>query len=212
MDTNETLSPATIARMRDFVAKQHPEFLKAFDEAQAAVSETAPTAPHFTLDDPDLDDLLNLSASLVEGRANMDVGLAWQDALNRVLARLAPAGSSSMQTYPLPESLYPGSKDWASSNYAGRVEWLHTMYEARKRDVEDYESRPVAPPAAAVWGWAVVDKNGDEVVTRARLTSYMGIANVARPPISAEAAADYDREQPRNAPHRVLTLYAPTSP
>jgi hypothetical protein len=38
--------------------------------------------------------------------------------------------------YPLPDALYAGSKDWAASNYAGRVEWLHAMYESKKRELE----------------------------------------------------------------------------
>ena len=42
--------------------------------------------------------------------------------------------------YPLPESLYPDSKDWVASDYAGRVEWLHFMYESKKREVEQLET------------------------------------------------------------------------
>lgn len=39
-------------------------------------------------------------------------------------------------SYPLPDSLYPGSKDWVHSDYAGRVEWLHMMYESKKKEVD----------------------------------------------------------------------------
>ena len=44
------------------------------------------------------------------------------------------------EPYPLPESLYPDSKDWVASDYAGRVEWLHFMYESKKREVEQLET------------------------------------------------------------------------
>lgn len=51
-----------------------------------------------------------------------------------------------MDEYPLPDSMYPGSKDWVQSNYAGRVEWLHEMYESRKNEFDRYlelwESEP----------------------------------------------------------------------
>ena len=38
--------------------------------------------------------------------------------------------------YPLPDSLYPQSKDWMAADYAGRVEWLHAMYENRKDELD----------------------------------------------------------------------------
>jgi hypothetical protein len=38
--------------------------------------------------------------------------------------------------YPLPDDLYPGSKDWVQGTYAERVEWLHTMYESAKRTLD----------------------------------------------------------------------------
>ena len=38
--------------------------------------------------------------------------------------------------YPLPDTLYPGSKDWITGDYAARVEWLHTMYESKKQEIE----------------------------------------------------------------------------
>ena len=38
------------------------------------------------------------------------------------------------QAYPLPDSLYPGSKDWMAGGYPQRVEWLHQMYEAKKQE------------------------------------------------------------------------------
>lgn len=52
------------------------------------------------------------------------------------------------RVYPLPDDLYPGSKDWMAADYAGRVEWLHTMYEAKKRESEG----PLAGVEAAQQG------------------------------------------------------------
>lgn len=51
--------------------------------------------------------------------------------------------------YPLPDSLYPDSKDWQAADYAGRVEWLHVMYELAKGTVGMYEAQAAAVPA----GW-----------------------------------------------------------
>jgi len=39
--------------------------------------------------------------------------------------------------YPLPDDLYD-SKDWRAADYAGRVEFLHSMYEARKLELDAY--------------------------------------------------------------------------
>ena len=57
------------------------------------------------------------------------------DALRAALAQPEPAAP-----YPLPDSLYPDSKDWVASDYVGRVEWLHFMYESKKREVEQLEA------------------------------------------------------------------------
>jgi hypothetical protein len=43
----------------------------------------------------------------------------------------------SAEPYPLPDDLYVGSKDWLASDYPGRVEWLHHMYEHTKRDRDE---------------------------------------------------------------------------
>ena len=49
--------------------------------------------PAYTIDDPDLDDLLNethwMSVGLSQGISSMDESLIWMEALERVLARLA---------------------------------------------------------------------------------------------------------------------------
>ena len=47
--------------------------------------------------------------------------------------------------YPLPDSLYPDSKDWLGSDYAGRVEWLHSMYENARDTLDEYLSQAPAP-------------------------------------------------------------------
>ena len=65
------------------------------------------------------------------------------------LAPEACAAQPAPAPYPLPDSLYPDSKDWLSGDYAARVEWLHTMYEARKADVERMESAPSPQQAVA---------------------------------------------------------------
>ena len=44
--------------------------------------------------------------------------------------------------YPLPDNLYPGSKDWLASDYAGRVGWLHTMYESKKSELDAMYALP----------------------------------------------------------------------
>lgn len=44
--------------------------------------------PEFTIDDPDVDRLLNDTAALLGGNANMDVGLSWATSLEKVLERL----------------------------------------------------------------------------------------------------------------------------
>lgn len=52
--------------------------------------------------------------------------------------RALDAASSSARHYPLPDGLYD-SKDWRAADYAGRVEWLHSMYEAKKREIVSLE-------------------------------------------------------------------------
>jgi hypothetical protein len=56
------------------------------------------------------------------------------DELRAALAQPEPAAP-----YPLPDALYE-SKDWAASDYAGRVELLHFMYESKRREVEQLET------------------------------------------------------------------------
>jgi hypothetical protein len=56
------------------------------------------TTPEFTIEaDEDLDRLLNSTAALLSGHANMDVGIAWSEDLEKVLARLATAGAADIE-------------------------------------------------------------------------------------------------------------------
>jgi hypothetical protein len=54
------------------------------------------------------------------------------------------------RVYPLPDDLYPGSKDWMASDYAGRVEWLHGMYESARREADMWCERAQPQPEAQV--------------------------------------------------------------
>ena len=56
--------------------------------------------------------------------------------------------------YPLPDNLYAGSKDWLAGDYAERVEWLHSMYEARKADVERMETAAIPADVAPYYLWS----------------------------------------------------------
>ncbi len=38
--------------------------------------------------------------------------------------------------YPLPDSLYPTSKDWVEGDYSSRVAWLHAMYESKRKEAD----------------------------------------------------------------------------
>lgn len=40
-------------------------------------------------------------------------------------------------------------KDWAASDYAGRVGWPHAMYEARDKELDTYLAAQAAPGQAA---------------------------------------------------------------
>lgn len=64
------------------------------------------------------------------------------------LVRFVQALEQQPAAYPLPEDLYD-SKDWRSGSYAERVEWLHTMYETKKRELDAYlERQPADEPVA----------------------------------------------------------------
>jgi hypothetical protein len=70
----------------------------------------------------------------------------------------AAVAQPEQEPYPLPDSLYPDSKDWIASDYAGRVEWLHFMYESKKREVEQLETaQPERKPLTDAEVYALVD-------------------------------------------------------
>jgi len=55
--------------------------------------------------------------------------------------------------YPLPDSLYPGSRDWLAGDYAARVEWLHSMYECAKRERDELLDKSIVA-TDATFAWA----------------------------------------------------------
>lgn len=63
------------------------------------------------------------------------------------------------------------------------------------------------------WGWAIVDKDGNAAVMRARHVRFFGDPCFLNDPLGAENAAYQDRENPGLAPHRIVTLYTePAAP
>lgn len=66
--------------------------------------------------------------------------------------RVISAGRRALEQqpadYPLRDDLYD-SKDWRAGSYAERVEWLHSMYEAKKRELDAFlEQQPAGEPVA----------------------------------------------------------------
>jgi len=72
--------------------KIDPEIAQATAKGFRTMFDEAPQAAHpeFTLEDPDLNMLVNLAADMAQGRANMDTGVLWLETLEKVRARLAP--------------------------------------------------------------------------------------------------------------------------
>jgi hypothetical protein len=62
--------------------------LKPTDEWKPRQIDDELEGPEFVIDDPDLDRLLNDTATLLGGYANMDVGISWSESLDRILNRL----------------------------------------------------------------------------------------------------------------------------
>lgn len=84
-----------------------------------------------------LNELINCHILTAEHEENPVKALA--DLINwEVQVALDPAVSDE---YPLPDSLYPDSKDWLAGSYKERVEWLYTMYEAKKAELAALEER-----------------------------------------------------------------------
>lgn len=75
-----------------------------------------------------------------------DLGLAlygYTDEDLRGYARAAVLADRAGQ-YPLPDDLYPDSKDWLAGDYAARVEWLFAMYEAKRAEVDSLIESAIA--------------------------------------------------------------------
>jgi hypothetical protein len=83
-----------------------------------------------------------------------------QEWLGKKAIEALRAALAQPEPYPLPESLYPDSKDWVASDYWGRVELLHFMYESKRREVEQLEAaQPEQEPVAYQWlGTSVIRK------------------------------------------------------
>lgn len=116
--------------------------------------------------------------------------------MHAAVERLA-ALATAQQAYPLPDSLYPDSKDWQAADYAGRVEWLHSMYESAKWMVREYEGQAAArEPVATVvaterdtpYGegvaWGIQPLPGFALESNVGTLLYAGAAPVAREPLS----------------------------
>lgn len=58
-----------------------------------------------------------------------------------------PTPPTAPAQYSLPDELYD-SKDWKAADYAGRVEWLHAMYEAKKMELESFLTLATPSPQA----------------------------------------------------------------
>lgn len=83
--------------------------------------ESKEEGPEFTIDDPDLDRLMNDTAALLGGNANMDVGLTWADSLEKIESRLKIANDAVKykQIYEqLTEAL---DLSWLSGDVVSRV-------------------------------------------------------------------------------------------
>lgn len=93
---------------------------------------------------------LEQAAAICAGREDLTA-----DRLRREIEALRPPAQAE-RTYPLPDDLYPGSKYWMASDYAGRVEWLHVMYESKKRELEAFLAQAEArgdEPVAWLIDW-----------------------------------------------------------
>lgn len=62
-----------------------------FDGEQWLIIQDAPKDDHFSVEDKDLNSLLNLAGDLVLGNANMDTGIMFGRVLERIEARLGVA-------------------------------------------------------------------------------------------------------------------------
>lgn len=63
--------------------------------------------------------------------------------------RQAKEAHPPTKAYPLPGTLYPGSKDWVQGSYCDRVEWLHRMYQSAKEQLEALLDPASAQPSSS---------------------------------------------------------------
>lgn len=67
-----------------------------------ATPNPAAQESEFTHKDSDLNDLLNATAMMLSGNANMDVGIFWEKALNAVEGRLRPREETNSDDFEIP--------------------------------------------------------------------------------------------------------------
>ena len=103
--------------------------------------------------------------------------------------RDAAEAIASQRAYPLPDDLYPGSKDWMAADYPGRVAWLHHMYEATKKDRDALVEQAAAPQALTPRELQLIDGMIEVQLHHARQCD--GIANRAM----AERQKGWDLER-----------------
>lgn len=136
---------AEVQRFRDHLTKQNAE-----------LDELIPMAQKLEAENKRLREALKDIARQPEGDedsaqavaraalSNLETSLAQYEAGDVASAaaqgfRDGEASVDKPPQYPLPDNLYPGSKDWMAGTYAERVEWLHRMYEGQKALVAEYE-------------------------------------------------------------------------
>ncbi len=93
--------------------------------------------------------------------------------------------------YQLPDDLYD-SKDWKVGSYAERVEWLHTMYEAKKRELEYcLDAAPVQEPVA-FFDWYDNAHWGNEDFKEGCHRSWNAAINYATPPAAQDLQTELE--------------------
>lgn len=99
-----------------------------------------------------------------------------------------------------------------SSHSDEQAQWARDLREAA--ELIATHAAPAAGPQQdqTPWGWAIVDKNGDELLTRPRLREFFGAVNHEREPFSATELANANREWPGIAPFSIVTLYTHPAP
>lgn len=103
--------------------------------------------------------LIKARAALTQQEVGIN-GLTY-DETSETASVMGLTEQSAQEQYPLPDSLYPGSKDWQAGSYKERVEWLHLMYESAKQEIARLEAQQEQPASvdayvgaredAAIW-------------------------------------------------------------